>query len=73
MTMTDVWTLEVDRNLAQLIRTWRGEGEKTWRSIAALVTEHLGLPHSTNQAAGQQLCEKAARLLGEDPNRDPWN
>ncbi|MET7991086.1 hypothetical protein ABZU76_09265 [Amycolatopsis sp. NPDC005232] len=72
----DVWTVEVDRALAEQIRRWRGLDEATWRRIASLVTAvpaRLGLPHSTNQIAGQRLCEDAARMLGEDPNREPWN
>lgn len=71
--MTDVWTVEVDRELAQLIRAWRVDGEQTWREIAAHVASHLDLPPSTNQIAGRDLCFKAARLLGDDPDAEPWN
>ena len=71
--MTDVQTVEVDRELAQLIRAWRVDEEQTWREIADRVTSHLDLPRSTNQIAGRNLCLKAARLLGEDPDAEPWN
>ncbi|WIX77226.1 hypothetical protein QRX50_38405 [Amycolatopsis carbonis] len=63
----------MDRALAEQIRRWRGLDEETWRQIAILVTARLGLPHSTDQTAGRRLCEDAARMLGEDPDREPWN
>ena len=68
--MTDVWTVEVDGELAQLIRAWRGDEEQTWRQIAARVTSHLDLPHSDNQLAGRDLSLKEAGLLGGDPDAD---
>ncbi|MEQ0565698.1 hypothetical protein ABJI51_42040 [Amycolatopsis sp. NEAU-NG30] len=71
--MTDAQTVEVDRELAQLIRAWRVDEQQTWREIAARVAGHLDLPHSGNQLAGRDLCLKAARLLGEDPDVEPWN
>ncbi|MEW2500946.1 hypothetical protein AB0878_10735 [Amycolatopsis sp. NPDC047767] len=59
--------------LAEQIRRWRGLDEVTWRGIAGLVTARLGLPHSADQIAGRRLCEDAARVLGEDPDREPGN
>ncbi|GAB3136153.1 hypothetical protein GCM10027258_09720 [Amycolatopsis stemonae] len=67
--MVDVWTVEMDRELARLVRVWRVDEEQSWRQIAAGITEHLDLPHSDSQLAGRALCTRAAQLLGEEP----WN
>ncbi|WP_439384104.1 hypothetical protein [Amycolatopsis lexingtonensis] len=67
--MTDVWTVEMSPELAELIRSWRVDEEQSWRDIAARTTRHLGLAPSDNQLAGRALCSRAAELLGEEP----WN
>jgi hypothetical protein len=71
--MIDVWTVEMDRELARLVRVWRVDEEQSWREIAVRVTDYLNLPRSDNQLAGRALCSRAAQLLGEDPSEEPWN
>lgn len=39
----------------------------SWRAIAATLTE------TSNQQIGRELCWEAAEILGEDPNKEPWN
>ncbi|MEU5265037.1 hypothetical protein [Amycolatopsis sp. NPDC021455] len=61
-----------DLELARLIHRWHADEDRTWRDIAALVISHLGLPHDAGQLAGRDLCLRAARLLGENPDAEPW-
>ncbi len=53
----------------------------TWRYVAASAHAHY---HSkdygfvdwypaSNQLMGMALCAKAAKVLGEDPDKEPWN
>ena len=55
------------------IRAFRKNG--SWRWVAARVSEEM--PHiaccSGNQLDGIDLCTVAAEILGEDPNKEPWN
>ncbi|MFI7009535.1 hypothetical protein [Streptomyces sp. NPDC050145] len=59
--------------MARQIRAWRVDGEYTWRAVAQAATERWGSAYGSNQLYGQDLCEAAARLLGENPAQEPWN
>ncbi|WP_037601147.1 hypothetical protein [Streptacidiphilus rugosus] len=55
------------------IRTWRVDEEYSWRAVAQAASELWGSDFGSNQLYGQDLCAVAAALLGEDPDREPWN
>jgi len=58
---------------AKIIREFR-QGA-TWRGVARLAAERW--PErgycNGNQLEGMELCKAAARVLGEDPWKEPWN
>ena len=58
---------------ARRIRAWRTDQELTWRGVAASATETWGSVFGDNQLYGRELCVAAARVLGEDPDDEPWN
>ncbi len=53
----------------------------TWRYVAASAHAHYHSKEynfvdwypASNQLMGMALCSKAAELLGEDPDKEPWN
>lgn len=55
-----------------LIREWRVKG-CTWRRIAEKASEAWNGDWDSNQMAGVELCEAAAKHFGEDPHSEPWN
>ena len=72
--MDDVWGVEMTRELAVKIRELRVADESlTWRGVAGNISAEFGLSCGTNQLFGRDLCNAAARLLGEDPDKEPWN
>lgn len=66
--------MEMTRELAVKIRRLRvADQNLTWRGVAGSISSELNLSHGTNQLFGRDLCNAAAKLLGEDPNEEPWN
>lgn len=65
--------IEVNEVGAKMIRLLRVEKGYSWRAIARHCSEYLKLPFGGNQLAGMVICEKAAKLLGEDYMAPPWN
>lgn len=65
--------IEVSPGLAKLIRQLRVGRDYSWRAIARFCSEVWGAPWGSNQLAGMAICEKAAKLLGEDFMQPPWN
>ncbi|MFJ6769451.1 hypothetical protein ACIQOV_00470 [Kitasatospora sp. NPDC091257] len=59
--------------MAVQIRTWRVDEDFTWRSVARAATDLWGSEYGSNQIYGRDLCVAAAKVLGEDPDREPWN
>ena len=60
---------------ARIIRILRVEKGCSWRAIAE-VCHNLGWGKwspPSNQIMGMALCERAAQLLGEDYEKEPWN
>jgi hypothetical protein len=62
---------------AKLIKKWRIEEKYSWRMVAQNAY-HAGIDNSDweppdNQIVGRELCDKAAKILGEDVNEHPWN
>lgn len=63
---------------ARIVKSFRADQGCTWRAVAERCHELWGeeweswFPTS-NQLMGMALCETAARLLGEDPDLEPWN
>lgn len=55
------------------IRQLRVVKSYSWRAIARFCSWQSRAPWGGNQLAGMVLCEKAARLLGEDFMEAPWN
>ncbi len=63
---------------ARLIQSLRCEQAYSWRAVARTCwgehwTNILPWAPPSNQLMGIALCEKAARLLGEDPELPPWD
>jgi hypothetical protein len=65
--------IQVDEDTAKLIRILRIQKEYSWRAIARHCSDFLKAPFGGNQLAGMVICEKAAKLLGEDFLQPPWN
>ena len=63
----------MDMTDALMIKTWRVTGA-TWRRIAEYAAEtwpDRGY-ESGNQIEGRELCQEAARVLGEDHRDNCW-
>ncbi|MEU1076052.1 MULTISPECIES: hypothetical protein [unclassified Streptomyces] len=58
---------------AAQIRRWRVDEDFTWRAVAQAASELWGSGGGSNQLHGEDLCVTAAKVLGEDPCREPWN
>lgn len=65
--------IEVSREFAKLIRQLRVERDYSWRTVARFCSQVWRTPWGGNQLAGMVICEKAAKLLGEDFLQPPWN
>jgi hypothetical protein len=63
--------IEVDQATASLIRVLRINKGYSWR--ARHCSEFIKAPFGGNQIAGMVICEKAAKILGEDFLEPPWN
>lgn len=69
----DPWLIEVTRERAEQIRVWRVDEGCTWRGVASAATVAWAIREEANQMLGVELCQAAARVLGEDARKDPWN
>mgnify|MGYP001579972772 CR=1 FL=1 len=58
---------------ARLIKQLRVEEDFSWRAVARWCAMRWKAPWGGNQIAGMVICEKAAKLLGEDFLKEPWN
>lgn len=65
--------IRLTRETAKIVKQLRVEEEFSWRAIARWVAMRLKAPWGGNQIAGLVICEKAAKLLGEDFLKEPWN
>ena len=65
--------IKVSPRLAKLIRQLRVERDYSWRTVARFYSKVWRAPWGGNQLAGMVICEKAAKLLGEDFLQPPWN
>ena len=65
--------IQISRDSAKLIRRLRVERGYSWRTIARFFSKSWRAPWGGNQLAGMCICEKAAKLLGEDYLEPPWN
>ncbi|MFJ8444313.1 hypothetical protein [Kitasatospora griseola] len=59
--------------MAAQIRTWRCDEDCSWRAVAQAATELWGSDRGSNQIYGEDLCIAAAKVLGENIDREPWN
>ncbi|MBA7698480.1 hypothetical protein ES703_107157 [subsurface metagenome] len=60
---------------ARIVRVLRVEEKCSWRAVAERC-HNLGWGKwspPSNQIMGMALCERAAQLLGEDYEKEPWN
>jgi hypothetical protein len=58
---------------AAYVRRLRVDRGYTWRAVAETCAIEWGGDWGSNQLAGMALCERAAAMLGEDANTEPWN
>ncbi|MBA7593463.1 hypothetical protein ES703_00383 [subsurface metagenome] len=65
--------IEFNREGANLIRQLRVDKDYSWRAVARFCSRVWRAPWGGNQLAGMVICEKAAKLLGEDFLQPPWN
>lgn len=65
--------IAVNRGNAKLIRQLRVGRDYSWRAVARFCSVLWGAPWGGNQIAGLVICDKAAKLLGEDFLQPPWN
>lgn len=63
----------VDSLGAEVIRHLRVDKNYSWRAVARYFSKQLQAPWGANQLAGMVLCEKAAKVTGEDFLKPPWN
>jgi hypothetical protein len=65
--------IEVNSETAKLVRRLRVGKDCSWRAVARFWSLLWGAPWGGNQIAGMVICDKAAKLLGEDFMKPPWN
>ena len=65
--------IKVGKGAANFVRQLRVDKNFSWRSVARYYSLVWDAPWGGNQLAGMVICEKAAKLLGEDFMRPPWN
>lgn len=65
--------IKVNDAEAKLIRLLRVERDLSWRAIARFGSHLWRAPWGGNQLAGMVICQKAAKLMGEDFMQPPWN
>lgn len=65
--------INVNMATAKLIRKLRVEKDLSWRAVARFCSKLWTAPWGGNQIAGMVICDKAAKLLGEDFMQPPWN
>jgi hypothetical protein len=58
---------------ARYVRRLRVDDGYTWRAVAETCALAWDGDWGSNQLAGMALCDRAAVLLGEDANAEPWN
>ncbi|WP_436788599.1 hypothetical protein [Yinghuangia sp. YIM S10712] len=73
MTYNTVNPASITPEMAAQIRAWRVDEEYTWRAVAQAATDLWGSHWGSNQIYGAELCSAAAKMLGEDPDQEPWN
>jgi hypothetical protein len=65
--------IQVDEGAAKMVRILRVKKDYSWRAIARHCSDFFKGSFGGNQIAGMVICEKAAKLLGEDFLQPPWN
>jgi len=65
--------ISVNMAAAVLIRQKRVDEDYSWRAVARFCSWVWDAQWGGNQIAGMVICEKAAKLLGEDFMKPPWN
>ncbi len=65
--------IRLDTPRAKLVRHLRVTQSFSWRAVARRCALLWKAPWGANQIAGMALCQKAAKLLGEDFLKEPWN
>lgn len=63
---------EFTKDHAEIIKYWRVHKGCTWGRIGELCQQEFNMGDG-GQMSGRNLCDEAAKLLGEDPNEEPWN
>jgi hypothetical protein len=65
--------ISVNMAAAVLIRQKRVDEDFSWRAVARFCSWVWDAQWGGNQIAGMVICEQAAKLLGEDFMKPPWN
>ncbi len=65
--------IRLDKPRAKMVRHLRVTQSFSWRAVARRCALLWKAPWGANQIAGMALCQKAAKLLGEDFLKEPWN
>ncbi|UWE08218.1 hypothetical protein [Actinacidiphila bryophytorum] len=73
MTYKGVDPAAITPEMAVRIRVWRVVEELSWRAVAQAASDLWDAEYGGNQLYGRDLCAAAAKVLGEDPHREPWN
>ncbi|MFI6285441.1 hypothetical protein ACIBCM_11900 [Streptomyces sp. NPDC051018] len=73
MTHGTVDPAAITPEMAARIRRWRVDEDFSWRAVARAASDLWGSDWGGNQLYGEDLCVAAAKVLGEDPCREPWN
>jgi hypothetical protein len=63
------------RQHALFVRDLRVNKGYTWRMVADTCRDAWTgeWDWAADQTVGREICERAAAILGEDADRDPWN
>lgn len=65
--------IPLDKPRAKVVRHLRVTQGFSWRAVARRCSLLWQAPWGGNQIAGMVICQKAAKMLGEDFLKEPWN
>ena len=65
--------IRLDKPRAKVVRHLRVMQGFSWRAVARRCALLWKAPWGGNQIAGMVICEQAAKMLGEDFMKEPWN
>lgn len=69
---SDRWST-MTKEQAKFVRKLRVEEGYTWRAVASACNKEWNGNWGSNQLAGMDICEAAAKHFNENFMQDPWN